>query len=73
MNIRCFLCEFNRGSKAAEAARNICVVYGEDSIAERIAQQLFARFKQGSFDMSETQRSGRHSVGYGEGCPLRTA
>jgi hypothetical protein len=33
-----FLYEFSRGSKAAEAARNICAVYGEDSISERTAQ-----------------------------------
>jgi hypothetical protein len=38
---------------------NICAVYGEDSIAERTAQQWFARFKQGNFDMSDTPRSGR--------------
>jgi glucan phosphorylase len=42
------LYEFNRGSKAAEAARNISAVYGEDSIAERISQKWFARFKQGN-------------------------
>jgi hypothetical protein len=33
--------EFNRGSKAAEAARNICAVYGDDSIAEITAQNGF--------------------------------
>jgi hypothetical protein len=32
------ICEFNLGFKAAEAARNICAVYGEDSIAERRAK-----------------------------------
>jgi hypothetical protein len=46
--------EFNRGSKAAEAARNICAVYGEDSIAERTAQKWFAHCKQCNFDMSDT-------------------
>jgi hypothetical protein len=33
------LYEFNLGSKATEAARNICAVYGEDSMAERTAQK----------------------------------
>ena len=28
------LFEFNRGAKAAEAARNICVVYGDNTIGE---------------------------------------
>jgi histone-lysine N-methyltransferase SETMAR len=55
----CLLYEFSRGSKAAEAARNICAVYGEDSIAKRTAQKWFSRFKQGNFDMSVTPRSGR--------------
>jgi hypothetical protein len=36
------LYEFNRGSEAAEAARNIYAVYREDSIAERRAQKWFA-------------------------------
>jgi hypothetical protein len=31
------LYEFNRGSKAEEAARNICAVYGEDSVDARTA------------------------------------
>jgi transposase len=53
------LYEFSRGSKATEAARNICAVYGEDSFAERTSQKWFARFKQGSLDMSDTPRSGR--------------
>jgi hypothetical protein len=64
------LYEFNRGSKAAEAARNICSVYGEDSIAERTAQKWLAHFKQGNFDMSNTPLSGRHLVGYGGDYPL---
>jgi hypothetical protein len=52
------LYELNRGSKAAEAARNICAIYGEDSIAERTAQKWFVCFKQGNFDMSDTPHSG---------------
>jgi hypothetical protein len=37
--------DLNRGSKAAEAAQNICAVCGEGSIAKRTAQKWFARFK----------------------------
>jgi hypothetical protein len=37
-HFRHLLYELNRGSKAAEAARNICAVYEEDSIAERTAK-----------------------------------
>jgi hypothetical protein len=51
--------EFNRGSKTTEAVRNICAVYGEDSIAEKAAQKWIARFKQGNYDKSDISRSGR--------------
>jgi hypothetical protein len=64
------LYEFNRGSKATEAVRNICAVYGEDSIAVRTAQIWFVRFKQGNFDMSDIPLSGRYLVGYGRDCSL---
>jgi hypothetical protein len=64
-HFRHLLYEFNRGSKAAEAAENICAVYGEDSSAERTAPKWFGRFKQGNFDMSDTPRSRRHLEGYG--------
>jgi hypothetical protein len=63
------LYEFNRGSKAEEAAQNICAVYGEESIAEKTAQEWFSRFKQGNFDMCDTSSSGWHLVGYGGDYP----
>jgi hypothetical protein len=47
------LYEFNRGSKAAEATRNICAVYEENSIAERTAQKWLVHFKQGNFEMGD--------------------
>jgi hypothetical protein len=53
------LYELNRGSKAAEAARNICAFYGEDPIAERTTQKWFALFNQGNFDTSDTPGLGR--------------
>jgi hypothetical protein len=55
---RLLLYEFNRRSKAAEAAQNICAVYGKNSIAERTAEKWFAYFKQENFDISDTPRSG---------------
>jgi hypothetical protein len=33
------LYECNRGSKAAEAAQNICAAYGEDAIADGTARE----------------------------------
>ena len=55
------LFEFNRGTKAAEAARNICTVYVDNAIGENTARKLFSRLKEDRFDISDTQRSGRTS------------
>ena len=52
---------FNQGSKATEAAREICTVYGEGAIAERTARYWFAKFKSGNFDHKNPSRSGRLS------------
>ena len=40
------LFDFNRGAKVAEAARNICAVYEENSIAESTARKWFSRLKE---------------------------
>ena len=49
------LFEFNRGAKAAEAARYICAMYGDNGIGESTARKWF-------FDISDTPRSGRPSA-----------
>jgi hypothetical protein len=61
--------EFNRGSKLQRQPETF-VPSTETIIAERTAQKWFARFKQGNFDMSDIQRSGRHLVGHGGDCAL---
>jgi hypothetical protein len=53
---------FNRDgkdAKAAQAAREICAVYGEDAMNERTAQRWFTRFKAGNFNLEDMARSGR--------------
>ena len=52
---------FHRGQKAAEAARDICMVYGEGVIGESTAKKWFTKFKNGNFDIDNTPRSGRPS------------
>ena len=52
---------FHRGQKAAEAARDICMVYGKGVIGESTARKWFAKFKNGNFDIDDTPRSGRPS------------
>ena len=49
---------FNRGFAAAKAARDICVVYGENAMVERTACYWFAKFKE-NFDLKDAPRSGR--------------
>ena len=55
------LLEFNRGAKTAEAARNICALYGDNAIRESMARKWFSHFKEDCFDIRDTPRSGRSS------------
>ena len=55
------LFEFNKGMKAAEAARSICAVYGEDAIGESTARKWFHLFKEGRYNLNDSSRSGRPS------------
>ena len=69
--LECFrhtlLFEFNRGTKAAEAARNICAVYGDNAVGESMAIKRFSRFKKDRFNISDIPRAGRLS-GFHEDC-----
>ena len=47
------LFEFNREEKAAEAARNIWAIYGDNVIREK-ARKWFSCFKEDRFDISDT-------------------
>ena len=49
------LFEFNRGTKATEAARNICAV------GERRVRKWFSSFKEDRFDITDVPRSGKPS------------
>ena len=52
---------FYQGQKAAEAARDICMVYGEGVIGESTARKCFAKFKNDNFDINDMPHSGRPS------------
>ena len=47
------LSEFNRGAKAAKAARYICAMYGDNAIGESTVRKWFSRFKEDLFDFSD--------------------
>jgi len=55
------LFHFNRKESAAESARKIREVYGEDAMGDSTARKWFSRFKDGSFDLNDAPRSGRTS------------
>ena len=48
--------------KAAEAARNICAIYGDNVMEESMVRNWFSRIKEARFDISDTPCSGRPSV-----------
>ena len=52
---------FHQNQKAAEAARDICMVYREGVIGESTARKWFAKFKNANFDIDDTPRSKRLS------------
>ena len=52
---------FHQGQKAAEAAWDICMVYGEGVIGESTARKWFAKFKNGNFDIDDMPCSRRSS------------
>ena len=55
------LFEICRGVKAAEAARKICTVYGDNAIGESMARKWFPHFKEDCFDIRDIPHSGRPS------------
>lgn len=48
--------EYRRGSKAAQAARNINDVYGANTTNERTTRYWFTRFRSGNFDLKNEPR-----------------
>ena len=52
---------FHQGQKAAEAAWDICMVYGEGIIGKSRARKWFAKFKNGNFDIDDTPCNERPS------------
>lgn len=48
---------FNQGHKAAKVAWNICALYGDEFIADRMAQKWFTHFKMGKFKLTDSLHS----------------
>lgn len=56
------LYKFRRGRNAVQTVKSVCSVFGDDAVSERTCQRWFAKFRSGSFDLSDEPRSGRPSV-----------
>ena len=61
------LFEFNRGAKAAEAARNICAMYSDNAFGGSTERIWYSHFKEDHFDISDSPYPGRPS-GFDEDC-----
>jgi len=58
MFFRCImLFYFRKGKNATQ--KNICAVYGEDAVSERMCQKWFAKFRSGEMNIEDALRSGR--------------
>ena len=55
------LYDFKSGLSAAESSRRINAAFGAGTVSERTAQDWFARFRQGNFNLEDLPRSGRPS------------
>ena len=55
-NISDIFFSLSSGVKAAEAARIICAVYGDNAIGENMTRKWFSRFKEDRFDIKEDLR-----------------
>nr|XP_033202508.1 histone-lysine N-methyltransferase SETMAR-like [Bombus vancouverensis nearcticus] len=53
------LYEFRKESSVTIARKNICAVYGENTLSSRTCRKWFQRFRAGNFCLEEEVRSGR--------------
>ena len=53
---------FKKGKNAMQATKEIWEGYGAEAVSVRVAQQCFAHFRSGNFDVKVAPRSGRPIV-----------
>jgi hypothetical protein len=58
----CMLHEFDRGSTAAKATKNIHAVYGEEAVGSSTCRRLFIKFCSEDITLTDKLRSGRPVV-----------
>lgn len=57
----CLLYEFQKGSQASVACKNLCDTLGSEVVNVRTCQRWFVKFRSGDFSLTEDPRSGRPS------------
>ncbi|GFT43335.1 HTH_48 domain-containing protein [Trichonephila clavipes] len=57
----CILYEFQKGSNASVACKNLCAVFGKDIVNVRTCQRWFSKFRSGYLSLQESDRCGRPS------------
>ena len=54
--------EFQLGHSAAEAYKNLCVVFGTNSASQHTCERWFTKFRSGDFSLEDEDRAGRPVV-----------
>ncbi|GFV96154.1 histone-lysine N-methyltransferase SETMAR [Trichonephila clavipes] len=57
----CILYEFQKGTNASVACKNLCAVHGKDIVNIRTCQRWFSKFRAGDLSLLESDRSRRPS------------
>jgi len=50
---------FRKGKNASQTFKEICAVYGENAVSERVCRKWFQKFRCGDIDLQDAPRSGR--------------
>jgi len=53
---------FRKGKNTAQTAKKICIVFGNNAVAESLVRKWFTHFRNSNFDLENRERSGRPAV-----------
>ncbi|GFX82663.1 HTH_48 domain-containing protein [Trichonephila clavipes] len=62
----CILYEFQKGSNASVACKNLCAVLGKDIVNVHTCQKWFSKWRAGNLSLQGSDRSGRPSKIHGD-------
>lgn len=50
---------FDKGANVAQTHKEICAIYGQDTLSKATIKRWFSRFRFGNFDVQNASRSGQ--------------